>query len=84
MRRIMLGIFRFSLKYPRTSAFLPPANEVCEGNVFTGVCLSTRKGGGSLSRAAGLGRGLCQGDPPYGKERAVRILLERILVIRGN
>ena len=21
--------------------FLPPANEVCEGYVFTGVCLST-------------------------------------------
>ena len=41
---------------------LPPANEVCKGNVFTGVCLSTRGGvisvhgavsfqeGGSLSR----------------------------------
>ena len=25
-------------------SFLPPANKVCEGNVFTGVCLST--GGG--------------------------------------
>ena len=24
--------------------FLPPANEVCEGYVFTGVCLSTRGG----------------------------------------
>ena len=24
--------------------FLPPANEVCEGNVFTGVCLSTGSG----------------------------------------
>ena len=24
--------------------------------------------------------GLCQGDPPYGKEQAVRILLECILV----
>ena len=29
-------------------SLLPPASEVCEGNVFTGVCLST--GGGSLSR----------------------------------
>ena len=29
--------------------FLPPANEVCEGNVFTGVCLSMD--GGSLSRS---------------------------------
>ena len=26
--------------------FLPPANEVCEGYVFTGVCLST--GGGRV------------------------------------
>ena len=25
--------------------FLPPANEVCEGYVFTGVCLSTPGGG---------------------------------------
>ena len=25
-------------------------------------------------------RGLCQGDPPYSKEQAVRILLECILV----
>ena len=24
---------------------LPPANEVCEGYVFTGVCLSTTEGG---------------------------------------
>ena len=56
---------------------LPPTNEVCEGYVFTGVCLST---GGSLSRGSvwggslsggslsggGLcpGRGLCHGDPP--------------------
>ena len=35
--------------------FLPPANEVCEGNVFTGVCLSTGGmglGEGSLSRGS--------------------------------
>ena len=25
--------------------YLPPVNEVCEGNVFTGVCLSTGGGG---------------------------------------
>ena len=31
-------------------SFLPPANEVCEGNVFTGVCQST-----------GGGLGLCPG-----------------------
>ena len=50
--------------------FLPPAIEVCEGYVFTGVCLST--GGVSLDR-----------DPlgtEDGNERAVRILLECILV----
>ena len=27
-------------------SFLPPTNEVCEGYVFTGVCLSTGGGGG--------------------------------------
>ena len=26
------------------TTFLPPANEVCEGYVFTGVCLSTGEG----------------------------------------
>ena len=125
--------------------FLPPANEVCEGYVFTGVCLSTgggsrslirevsipgwgslSRGGGSWSLSRGVsipgasvqgdisvqgvsggslsrrvlsqgvsvqGRGtlsgrslsrgslsrrggLCHGEiPPYGNERAVRILL---------
>ena len=34
-------------------AFLPPANEVCEGYFFTGVCLST--GGGGMHG----GRGAC-------------------------
>ena len=43
-------------------ASLPPANEVCEGYVFTGVCLSTRKGvcmvlfGGGM---CGFIRGAC-------------------------
>ena len=27
-------------------SYLPPANEVCEGYVFTGVCHSVHKGGG--------------------------------------
>ena len=59
--------------------FLPPANEVCEGNVFTGVCLST--GWGLCSGGLCLGGGvLCQGDPPYGNMQAVRILLECIFV----
>ena len=45
--------------------FLPPANEVCEGYVFTGACLST--GGlcpkGSLTRGVSVqrGGGLCLG-----------------------
>ena len=34
--------------------FLPPANEVCEGYVFTGVCLSTPGGG-----ACGFIQGAC-------------------------
>ena len=38
--------------------FLPPANEVCEGYVFTGVCLSIE---GSLSRGYLFRRGLCLG-----------------------
>ena len=39
--------------------YLPPANEVCEGYVFTGVCLST--GGGYLSRGVCVQVGLCSG-----------------------
>ena len=59
----------------RLQISLPPANEVCEGYVFTGVCLST--GDGSLS----TGEASVQTEtPPYGKERAVRILLKCILV----
>ena len=30
-------------------SFLPPANEVCEGYVFTRVCLSTGGGGGRVA-----------------------------------
>ena len=100
------------------SQLLPPANEVCEVYVFTGVYLSTgewglcpggplSKMGGSLSWGGGLCLGgslskmggLCPGeevsvrggslsregvsvkrDPPYSYVRAVRILLECILV----
>ena len=72
--------------------YLPPANEVCEGNVFTGVCLSTGSLGlcpaGSLS-GEGVSvqwLGLCPGgvpvqeDAPKVKSWPVRILLECILV----
>ena len=48
--------------------FSQPSNEVCEGNVFTGVCLST---GGSWSLSRGglcpgclCPGGLCPGRPP--------------------
>ena len=41
-----------------TNLLLLPANEVCEGNVFTGVCLSK---GGFLSRGDLCPGGLCPG-----------------------
>ena len=49
----------------------PSANEVCEGYVFTGVCLSTRgggrglglcPGGGSPSKGVSVQRVLCPGE----------------------
>ena len=40
-----------------------------------GVSVSVRGGGGGLRPG-----GLRQGDPPYGNEQVVRILLECILV----
>ena len=78
---------------------LPPANEVCEGYVFTGVCLSKR--GGCLSHCM-LGHTLWEqtlpgADTPQsryppvqcmlgdtGNKRAVSILLEGMLVVYGN
>ena len=54
---------------------LPPANEVCEGYVFTGVCLST----GEPARQGGM-HAPQQIQRDTVNERAVRILLERILV----
>ena len=44
-----------SKRWPRKILFLPPANEVCEGYVFTGVCLST--GGGVCGCSQGGMRG---------------------------
>ena len=46
------------------STYLPPANEVCEGYVFTGVCLSTGGGRGvsvTVQRGISVQGGLCQG-----------------------
>ena len=59
---------------------------------FTHVCNSVHGGGGEVSVPACIHRlhdsvgglcpgGLCQGDPVYGKEQAVHISLECILVI---
>ena len=76
--------------------FLPPANEVCEGYVFTGFCLST--GGLSVSvpgEGVSVQGGLClegvsvretpqDKDPPYRKERTVCILLECIRAHQGR
>ena len=41
------------------SAFLPPANELCEGYVFTGVCDSVNRGRGVRGCSPGVGWGLC-------------------------
>ena len=46
-------------KSKATTLFLPPANEVCEGYVFTGVC---PQGGLGLCPGASLSGGLCLSD----------------------
>ena len=68
-------VFVDSEKRKRTfhpmARFLPPANEVCEGYVFTDVCLATGglsvsvQGGGLCPGEGGLGpgkEGLCPGE----------------------
>ena len=61
--RFLRSLFVDSLSY---DIFLPPANKVCEGYVFTGVCLSTGGGhawqGACISGtcvAGGHGLGVC-------------------------
>ena len=66
---------------------LPPVNEVCEG--YVSQVFLCPQGVGSLSGGVSVLGGLCpgslcQGDPPYGYVRAVRILLEYILVVKGD
>ena len=75
------------------SRFLPPANIVCEGYVFTGVCLSTG-GWGVRSRGhawqAGMhegacmvrgmcGRGVCVAGDVCGRGRAWQILRDTVI-----
>ena len=77
----------FTARKPSLQRLLPPANKVCEGYVFTSVCLSTG-GGGSASVHT------LRGDTPApqsrhtppaqcmlgdtANKRAVRILLELV------
>ena len=66
-------------------SFLPPATKLGQGYVLTRVCDSVHRGGSrgvyvpqgewSLSRGVSV-----METPPYGNKRAVRILLECILV----
>ena len=75
----VISVARMVMSFWNSGSYLlPPANAVCEGNVFTGVCLSgggiCPEGvlcpGGSLSRRGSLSRGslsgesLSRGDPP--------------------
>ena len=74
---------------PATRLFLPPGNEVCEGYVFTRVCHSVHSGGRAWQ--GGAWQGVCATHIPQQilrlrhtvNERAVRILLECILVCNG-
>ena len=54
-------------------------------SILGGLCPGGLCPGGSLSWGLCLeGGGLCHGDPPYSNERAVRIVLECILVKNAN
>ena len=68
----VLFLFYFLINLTMTTAkLLPTANEVCEGNVFTGVCPQR---GVSIYRGPGVGlcpgeghlgpEGVCQGETP--------------------
>ena len=51
---------------------------VCPRGAGGGVSVSVK--GGLCPGGVSVQGGLCQGDPPYGNERTVRILMECILV----
>ena len=63
----------------QVTPLLPSATKLGQGYVFTRVCDSVHRRGLGLC----LG-GLCHGDPAYGNEQMVRILLECILVFNEN
>ena len=74
----MRALFRLSNKRKDVEALLPPANEVCEGYVFTGVCLSTAgRGGslplGSLSGEVSVRRGVSVRETPLDRDPPPRI-----------
>ena len=79
-------VTRPQTKLRESNNFTPVCDSVHRRNLSSGGSLS--KGGlcpgGALSSGGRLCRGrgvLRQGDPPYGKERPVRILLECILIL---
>ena len=85
-------VFCSNVTFPssKQSIFAARKRSLGQGDAFRSVCLSAKgdlydvtsclAGGGFLSIGGVCLRGLCQGDPQYSKERAVRILLECILV----
>ena len=66
-----MEIFR-TFNYLQHNFILPPANEVCEGYVFTGVCLSSGKGacvvGGLCVRGCTHGRSVRMQGGMHGRE----------------
>ena len=57
--------------------FITAHKKSCRKVMFSGFCLS---GEGEGGRDCLSWRVSCQGDPPYGEERAIRILVECFLV----
>ena len=61
-----------------------PQTKLREGNVFTPVCDSVHKMGGSLSEGSSVQGVSVRETPMYGKERAICILLECFLLKNVN
>ena len=61
---------------------LPPAYEVGQGNIFTGVCHSVHRGDLPSHNVIGQADHPQEADPPQkANDQQVRILLECILVL---